>query len=227
MSAESQSPDVGSGKGRATGVALWIGIVAFLALSIALVRKEFFPPTVVDGPPVVTNLKGQVKEATLLGAWLTDSVRRDTLLVFSDYQCPYCAELHPRLLRAADRLGVAVRMRHLPLGNIHPFAYRLAMAAECARQQGQFRKASDVIFEARSRISDDFIAADLPRMLSIGSSAQYSSCIGEETAKATIALDVATAQKLGLQGTPALLYRGVIVSGSPDSIGVDALLAKE
>lgn len=73
------------------------------------------------------------------------------VVVFSDFECPYCAELATGALRsAADemvRLGtIRLAFKHFPLDNAHPAAFELATLAECAARQGQFWTVHDALF---------------------------------------------------------------------------------
>ena len=60
-----------------------------------------------------------------------------TIVVFSDFQCPYCALLMDRLgvLRAKYPRDVAVVYRHYPLVE-HRYSMAAARASECAASQG-------------------------------------------------------------------------------------------
>ncbi|WP_054694292.1 DsbA family protein [Desulfosarcina cetonica] len=63
-----------------------------------------------------------------------------TLVVFDDYQCPYCARLdryikEQILPQFPDEVRYAIK--HFPLSS-HPFAYEGAMAALAAGKQGKF-----------------------------------------------------------------------------------------
>jgi len=64
---------------------------------------------------------------------------RNTLVFFTDYQCPVC----PRAARELERLvadfggALRVELHHHPLA-MHPNAFEAAMAAKAAQRQGRF-----------------------------------------------------------------------------------------
>ena len=62
------------------------------------------------------------------------------LVMYGDFQCPFCAAAQPILARVRDRLDGRLRFafRHFPLEAIHPDAERAAEAAEAAAAQGAF-----------------------------------------------------------------------------------------
>ena len=54
------------------------------------------------------------------------------MIVFGDYECPFCAALEARL----RELELAVCFRHFPVRSSHPRAQPAACAAEAARVVG-------------------------------------------------------------------------------------------
>lgn len=72
------------------------------------------------------------------------------LIEFSDYQCPYCAQVHETMHKIADSdLGVVWVYRNLPLSSIHPGARPAAIAAECIAEHAgndAFWSFTDTIF---------------------------------------------------------------------------------
>src|SRR5690606_18619747 len=74
-----------------------------------------------------------------------------TIVVFADFECPFCARVQPTLQEVADRYGRDVRFvfRHNPL-SFHPNALPAALAAEeVFRQRGArgFFRYHDLLFE--------------------------------------------------------------------------------
>jgi protein-disulfide isomerase len=74
-----------------------------------------------------------------------------TLIVYADFECPFCAALDLRLqaLRA-DR----VVFRHFPVRSSHPRAWPAACAAEAAGLQGRFWEMHDALFADSARLED-------------------------------------------------------------------------
>jgi protein-disulfide isomerase len=69
---------------------------------------------------------------------------------YGDYQCPECAEAHGLAARVApwvDAGRLCFAFRHFPVVDAHPFALRLAQAAEAAAAQGQFWQMHDLLMQ--------------------------------------------------------------------------------
>lgn len=62
------------------------------------------------------------------------------MIVYGDYECPYCARLHTELE------GVEVVFRHFPVVSKHPRSEVLACAAEAAGLQGRFWEFHDSLY---------------------------------------------------------------------------------
>ena len=72
------------------------------------------------------------------------------LIVYADFECPYCAALEQRL--SGRRLRLI--FRHFPVRSSHPRAWPAACAAEAAAQQGRFWEMHDALFADQARLED-------------------------------------------------------------------------
>jgi protein-disulfide isomerase len=72
------------------------------------------------------------------------------VIVYGDYECPFCAALDLRL----RELPVRVAFRHFPVGTTHPRALPAACAAEAAARQGRFWEMHDALFDDQGRVED-------------------------------------------------------------------------
>jgi protein-disulfide isomerase len=70
------------------------------------------------------------------------------LVVFSDFQCPFCARVVPTIKALQRQYGkrLKVSFLHQPLP-FHADARNAAIAAEAARRQGLFWQFHDKLFE--------------------------------------------------------------------------------
>ena len=76
------------------------------------------------------------------------------VIVFSDFECPFCKSFHPTMKQVMDEYGkdgkVAWVFRHFPLDELHSKARKEAQAAECANELGgnkAFWAYADRLFE--------------------------------------------------------------------------------
>lgn len=127
-----------------------------------------------------------------------------TLVEFGDYQCPPCrAQFRSVEALAARHHGrVRVVFRHLPLVDIHPFAFRAALAAETARRHGSFAEMHRRLMAGRVDESGIDAAAD-----GLGLRAAVADPDEEERSRQAVRRDQSAAAALGLSGTPSFLLR--------------------
>ncbi|MFL5976379.1 MAG: DsbA family protein [Solirubrobacterales bacterium] len=72
------------------------------------------------------------------------------VVVYADFECPYCAVVHEHL---RDR-PLRVAFRHFPVRSKHPRAWAAACAAEAAGSQGAFWPMPDALFADQGRLED-------------------------------------------------------------------------
>jgi protein-disulfide isomerase len=72
------------------------------------------------------------------------------VVVYADFECPYCAVVHEHL---RDR-PLRVAFRHFPVRSKHPRAWAAACAAEAAERQGAFWPMHDALFADQGRLED-------------------------------------------------------------------------
>jgi protein-disulfide isomerase len=136
-----------------------------------------------------------------------------TVVVFSDFQCPFCAKVEPTLKQIEQAYGDKVRIawKHRPLP-FHPNAVPAAEAAEAAREQGKFWPMHDKLFAGQQQLSSasyekwaQELGLDLAKFRAAVASGKYKARIQEDDALAT---------SLGVDGTPTMLVNGEPVVGA-------------
>ena len=152
-----------------------------------------------------------------------------TLVVFSDFECPYCARGVTILEAVRARYGQQLRIafRHLPLG-YHRLARGAHRAAEEARAQGgddAFWSMHDRIFAVRD-LSPDRLEAHARAMgLDLD---EFRAAIRDRRHDPAIDADRALGERLGVRGTPGFFLNGRSIRGAkpPEDFAVliDALL---
>jgi protein-disulfide isomerase len=136
-----------------------------------------------------------------------------TLVVFSDFQCPFCARVSPTLDEVQRAYGDKVRIvwKHQPL-SFHPNALPAAEAAEAAREQGKFWQMHDRLFAGQRELSP---AAYERFAKEIGLDVRrFQESLRSGRAKARIQEDQQLAARIGAQATPTLFVNGERVEGA-------------
>jgi protein-disulfide isomerase len=136
----------------------WLDRLSKIAVVVALMGvafKELWPTSSEGraGIPVPVEAVSIVD-----GAAQGDADAPLAMIMFSDFECPYCAkfanETWPVIKKQfVDDGRLRVVFRHLPLP-IHDSAIPAAISAECARQQGMFWEMHDRIFAEPTRMSE-------------------------------------------------------------------------
>ncbi len=145
-----------------------------------------------------------------VGALSGHSDAKIAILVYSDFQCPFCGSFAVKTFPAIkkeyiDSGRVKFGFRHLPLEAKHRLALRAAEAAECGGQQGKFWEMHDALFVPllKSIDSEESLYSRAGRInLDPG---RFRRCMQGETA-GTVREHVAQATLLGITGTPTFLF---------------------
>ncbi len=127
-----------------------------------------------------------------------------TIVEFSDYECPYCAKLHPDLKRIIDESdgAIAWEYRHLPL-RIHELALPAAIASECVAEhisRDAFWEFTNTLFDNQTLMSEEYIEKTA---LELGLTTEaLDSCKVDPSLLKRIETDTEVARALGGTGTP-------------------------
>jgi protein-disulfide isomerase len=120
------------------------------------------------------------------------------VIVYGDYECPFCAALEARLRDAALR----VCFRHFPVRTSHPRALPAACAAEAAARQGAFWEMHDLLFADQGRLEDPHLWARAERLgLDL---ARFDADRRGEEAAARVKADFRAGVRAGVATTPTL-----------------------
>ena len=139
------------------------------------------------------------------------------VVVYSDYECPFCAALELSL----RELPVRVVHRHFPVRSAHPRAFAAACAAEAAGRQGAFWPMHEALFADQGRFEDPHLWARAERLgLDVG---RFASDRRDESVAERIRADFRGGVRAGVPTTPTLFHDGVRHAGRPDAAALARL----
>ncbi len=204
--------------------------------------EKFFPQTI----PTNTTIKEptldeqyprkniSMEELADDDAYLGNKDAPVTVVVFSDYQCPFCGASEgtnedlinrfrasdptwepaiPKIReKYIDNGKVKFVFRDFPLKSIHPYAEKAAEAAECAGEQGKYWEMHDKLFEEGVEGGVDTYkqyASDIGLDRNL-----FDECIDSGKMEAEVNKDLADGSSLGVRGTPAFFVNGRLMSGA-------------
>jgi len=161
--------------------------------------------------------------------WRGAASPKVTIIVYDDFQCPYCAMMYRTLF--ADSLKeytdrVRVVFKDFPLFEIHPWAKRAAIDSNCLAEQSNeaYWDFSDYVHAKQSEISGpgrdvnasfarlDNAALDAGRKHSLDGNI-LQSCLKSQP-DALLNASVKEADTLGVSSTPTLFINGDKTSGA-------------
>jgi protein-disulfide isomerase len=135
------------------------------------------------------------------------------VVLFSDFQCPYCGRVEPSITELEKLYPGKVRVawKNFPL-SFHNNAKPAAEAALAAHEQGKFWQMHDILFKNQSALT----AADLEKYAKdIGlDMTKFKAAMDSHKYAAQVEADTQQGSSLGVQGTPAAFVNGQLVSGA-------------
>jgi protein-disulfide isomerase len=144
-----------------------------------------------------------------------------SIVVFSDFQCPYCSELAKTMRKELPKkYGDKVRVifKDFPLSTRHPWARAAAESSHCLGDQKPeaFWAFHDWIFEHQNEINagnlhDKTMAIAKEQMLD---EAKVASCLDSHSPGAEIDKSIQLARQLQVQQTPTFFVNGRIETGA-------------
>ena len=154
---------------------------------------------------------------------LGDAAAPVEIVVFSDFQCPYCAIAAETLHKVYDARpeSVSVVFKNLPLHEIHPYAAPAALVATYAHSQGKFWEIHDRFFASQKQLDPDLIT-EIVESLGTTVDALFDSENNLQYGVVVIE-DMKEAEANGIQGTPAIFVNGIEVL---NGLRYDRLMAR-
>lgn len=132
-----------------------------------------------------------------------------TVVMFSDFQCPACAAVHPVLKRVIAEYKDKVRfvVRDFPLTSIHANAFQAAQAANAANAQGKFFEYAELLYNNQDSL-DAASLKDYATKIGLDRKRFDAELDGEKFAP-EVRKDMTDGKVYGVNSTPTLFVNGV------------------
>lgn len=146
-----------------------------------------------------------------------------TIVEFFDYRCPYCRRMEPlvKALLAEDQ-GIRYVYKELPI--LGPESVLASRAALAARGQGKYREAHDLLIAASGPFSPESLVALLAGVGVDGE--RLKTDMDAPEIAGLLHRELALAEALRIDGTPAFVIGGELVIGAVDIATLRDLVSK-
>jgi protein-disulfide isomerase len=136
-----------------------------------------------------------------------------TLVVFSDFQCPFCSRLDAILDEVTKAYPGKLRIvwKNFPLA-FHARARATAEAALAAHEQGKFWPMQAKLLDKQNAL-DDADLEDYAREIGLDM-VRFKAAMGSHKFAAAVEADVRQGTSLGVVGTPTTFVNGTLISGA-------------
>ena len=196
-----------------------------LALTTMALRREFFPP---KQPSQQITRDSRWREFADGGISNGASGAPVTMVIFSDFQCPFCRQLSPEVRQIKAKYGDAVRVlfHHYPLEQLHPYAREAALASECANAKGKFTEMESTLFLNQAKIGQvswGWFAGQA----GLSDTAWISTCVTAKRFAGRVSRDVALGNSVPVEGTPTIFVNDLRLPGVPNYEALDSLVAQQ
>lgn len=138
---------------------------------------------------------------------LGDRTAPVALVVYADYQCPYCARFHHGMLgelkaRYIDTGVLLYVHKDFPL-RMHRQAAPASIVARCAGAQGRYGAMQGRLYEANANLGDA-LYRQLATTLELDLDA-FNRCRADPAARRAVERDVREGERVGVTATPTLM----------------------
>ena len=139
-----------------------------------------------------------------------------TIYVFSDYDCPHCRSLSPRLDELQENYADDVSVVYVPFPALQrEKGIQGAMATLCAEQQGKRSELVSYFVDNWTNIDTDDIGEAHNQFDDI-SSGSWRSCLTDDAMRNKQNEIINTARELGISSVPTTIIDGYVIAGGVD-----------
>ena len=137
---------------------------------------------------------------------------RPTIIEFTDFQCPFCRDMHDVLKQGVAESKFDLVIMHFPLEQIHPLAKPAAKVSLCAEVQGSADEMNDILMSTRDWM-DETDWGRLAHEAGVPDLKQFEECLDAPATDQELGRHMATAADIGVRATPTFVSYGGVRSG--------------
>jgi protein-disulfide isomerase len=137
-----------------------------------------------------------------------------TIVEFSDFQCPFCAEGRKRVEVLEDKYGdkIKIYFRNFPLETRHPQAFGAAVAGACASDQKRFWDFHNYLFDHQEKLDQKHLLT-YAETIKLDAKA-FAECLKSGSKEALVRADLTDGMKLSVTSTPTFFVNGRVLRGA-------------
>jgi protein-disulfide isomerase len=165
-----------------------------------------------------------------------------TVVVYDDFQCPYCSKMHQTLNDVLKSYGDRIKIvyKDFPLVEIHPWAERAALDSGCLARQSSaaYWEFADYVHANPQQIKGDQRAlqgqlAEVDRItMDIGKrnatdAMALKLCVDNQATKSDLSASEKEAAEVGVEATPVVFIDGMKLDGAVPEEELRLVLDKE
>jgi protein-disulfide isomerase len=152
------------------------------------------------------------------------------VVVFSDFQCPYCNIFWRTLRDTMKTYGdkTLFAYKHFPIDS-HPQANNAALASSCAQEQDKFWEYGDKLYATQDswgKLVGTQKFKDYARTLGLDT-AKFNKCLDSKQYQSVIDADKSEAMNFGLSGTPAIFINSQLKKGVVSVVDLQTAIDQE
>jgi len=149
-----------------------------------------------------------------------------TLVMFIDFECPYCQKSYPIVESIIARYGSTIKVvfKHFPIASIHQNAVLSSLAAACAHEQGAFWPYYQKLFQTKKLTKSDLLATSNTIGLQ---PIPFQACLEQEKHINELNQDLSDGVTLGVSGTPTYFLNGKKIKGVISETQWDTLILEQ
>jgi protein-disulfide isomerase len=130
-----------------------------------------------------------------------NSITETTAVIFTDYQCFACAELHRKIKASTEQHKTNILIRNFPI-NSHKNAYIAAITAEIFRKEGKLEQIMDLLFDRSGNIDMNEIYTEAKKW---GLDNRIFNKNNKSLAVKRVETDIKLGKDIGLLFTPTII----------------------